>query len=76
MQQFIYYYKYLYMFRASVCPSSGVLCFIGSILLHMVFSTVKGNGAFPFTVLNTICSSIQRIKRNIPEDGHTGARNM
>ena len=25
MQQFIYYYKQLYMFRASICPSSGVL---------------------------------------------------
>ena len=25
MQQFIYHYKQLYMFRASICPSSGVL---------------------------------------------------
>ena len=25
MQQFIYYYKQLYMFQASICPSSGVV---------------------------------------------------
>ena len=38
MQQFIYYYKQLYMFRASICPSSGVLgCIL--ILLHMVSGT-------------------------------------
>ena len=34
--QFIYYYKQLYMFRASICPSSGVLGCIGIMLLHMV----------------------------------------
>ena len=45
MQQFIYYYKQLYMFRASICPSSGVLGRIRIILLHMVFSTVKENCA-------------------------------
>ena len=39
MQQFIYYYKQLYMFRASICPSSGVLGCIHIILLHMVSST-------------------------------------
>ena len=39
MQQFIYYYKQLYMFRASICPSSGVLGCIRIILLHMVSST-------------------------------------
>ena len=34
MQQFIYYYKQLYMFRASICPSSGVLdCIL--LLNHM-----------------------------------------
>ena len=41
MQQFIYYYKQLYMFRASICPSSGVLGCIRIMLLHVVFSTVK-----------------------------------
>ena len=40
MQQFIYYYKQLYMFRASICPSSGVLRCIRIMLLHMVFSTM------------------------------------
>ena len=45
MQQFIYYYKQLYMFRASICPSSGVLGCIRVILLHMVSSTIKGNCA-------------------------------
>ena len=39
MQQFIYYYKQLYMFRASICPSSGILGCIRIILLHMVSST-------------------------------------
>ena len=39
MQQFIYYYKQLYMFRASICQSSGVLGCIRIILLHMVSST-------------------------------------
>ena len=39
MQQFIYYYKQLYMFRASICPSSRVLGCIRIILLHMVSST-------------------------------------
>ena len=34
MRQFIYYYKYLYMFRASICPSSGVLGCIRFILMH------------------------------------------
>ena len=39
MQQFIYYYKQLYLFRASICPSSGVLGFILIILLHTMSST-------------------------------------
>jgi len=34
------------------------------------------NAQFPFTVLNTICSGIQRIQPNTPEDGHIDARNM
>ena len=115
MQQFIYYYKQLYMFRASICPSSGVLGCIRIMLLHMVFSTVPlaptpinlqhtlqppcngshtppllipalytyiqplqqpTNAQFYFTVLNTIWSSIIRIKNNTPEDGHIDARNM
>ena len=33
------------MFRATICPSSGVLVCIRIILLHMVFSTVKENCA-------------------------------
>ena len=41
MQQFIYYYKQLYMFRATICPSSGVLGCIRIILLDMVSSTIK-----------------------------------
>ena len=41
MQQFIYYYKQLYLFRASICPSSGVLGCILIILLHMVSSTIR-----------------------------------
>ena len=45
MQQFIYYYKQLYMFRVSICPSSGVLGCIRIILLHMVSSTIKENCA-------------------------------
>ena len=40
MQQFIYYYKQIYMFRASICPSSGVLGCTRIILLHMVSSTM------------------------------------
>jgi hypothetical protein len=32
----IYYHKYLYMFRAPICPSSGVQVVL---LLHMVFNT-------------------------------------
>ena len=39
MQQLIYYYKQLYMFRASICPSSGVLGCVRIILLHIVSST-------------------------------------
>ena len=39
MQQFIYYYKQIYMFRASICPSSGVLGCILITLLLMVSST-------------------------------------
>jgi hypothetical protein len=64
------------MFRVSVCPSSGVLGCIRCILLHMVFSIVKENCAFSFTVLDTKCSSIQRIQPNILEYGHIDARNM
>ena len=64
------------MFRASICPSSGVLGCIPIMLLHMVFSTVKENAQFSFTVLNTIWSSIIRIQPNTPEDGHIDARNM
>ena len=45
MQQFIYYYKQLYIFRAFICPSSGLLGCILIILLHMVSSTIKGNCA-------------------------------
>ena len=45
MQQFIYLYKQLYMFRASIYPSSGVLGCILIILLHMVSSTIKENCA-------------------------------
>ena len=33
------------MFRASICPSSGVLGCVRTILLHMVFSTIKENCA-------------------------------
>jgi hypothetical protein len=33
----IYYYKKLYMFRASICPSSGVLGCIHIIQPHVVF---------------------------------------
>jgi len=45
MQQFIYYYKQLYVFRASICPSSGVLGCIRIILLHTVSSIIKENCA-------------------------------
>ena len=45
MQQFIYYHKKLYMFRASICPSSGVLGCMRVKLLHMVSSTIKENFA-------------------------------
>jgi hypothetical protein len=45
MQLFIYYYKKFYMFRESICPSSGVLGCISFILLHMVCNTVKENCA-------------------------------
>ena len=34
------------------------------------------SGPQPHIVLNTICSSIQRIQPNNPEDGHIDARNM
>jgi hypothetical protein len=43
MQRFIYYYKKFYMFRASICPSSGVLGCTRCILLHMLFNTIKEN---------------------------------
>ena len=91
MQQFVYYYKQLYMFRVSICPSSGVLSCIRIVLLHMVSSTVKENCAlvgsyntlwqptntqFSFIVLDTMWSSIIRIQPNTPEDGHIDARNM
>jgi len=33
------------MFRASICPSSGLLSCIRIVPLHMVFSTVKENCA-------------------------------
>ena len=59
------------MFRASICPSSGVLGCIRIMLLHMVFSTRPQH-----LVLNTIWSSIVRIQPNTPEDGHIDARNM
>ena len=39
MQQFIYYYKQLYMFRASICPSSGVLGCSRIHNLHTVHKT-------------------------------------
>ena len=60
------------MFRAPLWPSSGVQ---GCILLHMVFNTVKDKpySDLSFTVLKTICSSVQPCT---PEDGHNGARNM
>jgi hypothetical protein len=75
------------MFRASICPSSGVLGCVRCIRLHMVFSTVKESGwfhkmkpptnaQFSFTALNTICSRIQRTQPNTPEDGHVDAQNM
>jgi len=52
------------MFRAPLCPSSGVQ---DCTLLRMVFSTLSAE------VLKTICSSVQTCT---PEDGHNGARNV
>ena len=55
MQQFIYYYKQLYMFRASVCPSSGILGCIRILLLHMVFSTLNENCALVGCLNGCMC---------------------
>ena len=71
MQQFIYYYKQLYIFRTSICPSSGVLGCILIVLLHMVSSTQPQH-----LVLDTIWSSIISIQTNTPEDGHIDAQNI
>jgi len=74
------------MFRASICPSSGVLGCIRYILQHMVIRiqtytqcTVHtgSSGSQPqHLVLNTTCCILQRIQPNTPEDGHIDARNM
>ena len=83
MQQFIYYYKQLYMFWASICPSSGVLGCIRIMLLHMVsihectrLHTGSSEPQPQHLVLETIWSSIIRIQPNTPEDVHIDARNM
>jgi hypothetical protein len=59
MQQFIYYYKQLYMFRASICPSSGVLGCIRIILPHVVLGTVKENCAL--VDFCDVCMCILRV---------------
>ena len=75
MQQFIYYYKQLYMFRASICRSSGVLGCKLIILLHMVSSTIKENCAL-VGCHNVLYVYIAGIQPNTPEDGHIDTRNM
>ena len=70
MRQFIYYYKQLYMFRASICPSSGVLGCILIILLHMVSSTrCCGWGSE-----EPVCSLVHWCKFFIRPAGHTHHR--
>ena len=66
MQQFIYYYKQLYMFRASIQN------------LHQCTRLHTGSSEPQpqHLVLNTIRNSIIRIQPNTPEDGHIDARNM
>ena len=70
------------MFRASICPSSGVLGCIRIIQsntnLHQCTRLHTGSlePQPQHLVLNTICSSIIRIQPNTPEDGHIDARNM
>jgi len=52
------------MFRASICPSSGVLSCIHFILLHIVFSTVKENCAlvgFHYMLFVVLCNCWLRL---------------
>jgi len=53
--------------------------------MHVMLTGVDGNAEvergrtnaqFSFTVLNTICSSTQRLQPNASEDGHIDGRNM
>jgi len=76
-----YFISFLYMFRATVCPSSGEITVS---MRHLIFVTLCGRlsgmpsaGCMPDSqpprVTNTKC----RIDTVIsPEDGHTVARNM
>ena len=59
MQQFIYYYRQLYMFRASICPSSGVLGCIRIILLHT-----------QLTPVNKTTHRLLRTSATTPSAGH------
>ena len=55
----IYYHKYLYMFRASICPSSGVkfLCRIQTSTQCTRLHTASLGPQPQHLVLNTICST-------------------
>ena len=64
------------MFRASICPSSGVLVGYKTYTQCTRLHTGSSEPQPQHLVLNTICSSIIRIQANTPEDGHIDARNM
>jgi len=62
----IYYHKYLYMFRASICPSSGVQ---SDTNLHIVHKTTHR----PLRTTATTPSAehhMQQYTTCTPEDGH------
>ena len=64
------------MFRASICPSSGVLDRIQNLHQYTRLHTGSSEPQPQHLVLDTIWSSIIRIQPNTLEDGHIDARNM
>jgi hypothetical protein len=68
----IFYKNYLYMFRASICPSSGVqvvCCCLWCSALGVVAVVTRSW----CVVLCTVCRIVSECT---PEDGHIDARNM
>jgi hypothetical protein len=66
----IYYHKYLYMFRASICPSSGVqvvYCCIWCSALGVVAVVLRSR----CVVLCTVCKFVSRYKLTHSAQDHT-----